>query len=149
MVRTHGTVVGRMLMGLLFVFSGIGIYAEQTIVFTAAYYDSLGIPLAWLLVYVVIFVKIVGGGALMFGYRTGMAAGALIVFTIIATLAAHMSLEDINLFKNLAIIGGLLYVMAYGPGEGWSLVDRKSNGSSLGDKDTVPIDSTNPTSQSM
>jgi uncharacterized membrane protein YphA (DoxX/SURF4 family) len=40
---------------------------------------------------------------------------------LLATLIAHTDINDINLFKNLAIIGGLLYVLAYGAGEGWKM----------------------------
>lgn len=120
MLRTHGTMVGRMLMGLLFFFSGVGILLGGT-AGTVGFYESLGVPMASLMVWVVVAVKIGAGGALMLGYRTCYAALALIAFTIIATLLVHMDLEDINLFKNLAIIGGLMYVLAYGPGEGWKL----------------------------
>ena len=47
-----------------------------------------------------------------------------------ATLAFHLSPAvgpvnlfgfQMDLFKNLAIMGGLLYAMAYGPGDGWKL----------------------------
>jgi uncharacterized membrane protein YphA (DoxX/SURF4 family) len=53
---------------------------------------------------------------LMVGYRVGVAASALILFTLGTTLIAHMDPNDTNLFKNLAIVGGLLYVVAYGKG---------------------------------
>ncbi len=68
-----------------------------------------------------IAVKILAGGALMLGYRTGLAAALLLGFTALTILFAHLNPDDINLWKNLAIIGGLLYAMAYGPGEGWKL----------------------------
>jgi uncharacterized membrane protein YphA (DoxX/SURF4 family) len=112
--------VGRMLIGLLFVFSGIGIVLngvgglESMLV-------SRGLPMAALLAWVVIIVKVGAGAALMLGYRTRDAAMALLVFTGLATLLYHLNLEDINLFKNLAIVGGLLYVYVYGPGDGWRL----------------------------
>lgn len=125
MFRTHGTMIGRMLLGLLFLFSGIGmimmLVGDEGLSGTITYYSSLGLPLAGLLVYLVILFKVVAGGALILGIKTDYAALALIVFTVLTILLAHLSLEDINLFKNLAIIGGLLYVLAYGPGEGWSL----------------------------
>lgn len=120
MLLTTGTTVGRMLMGLLFVFSGVGILMGGTSG-TAAYFSSLGLPLAGLLVWVVLAIKIGAGGALMLGYRVGAAAALLILFTLGATLVAHLNPEDTGLWKNLAIIGGLLYVMAYGAGAGWKL----------------------------
>lgn len=120
LVQSHGVMLGRMLMGFLFVFSGIGIITGG-IENTKAFYESVGIPMAGLLVYAVIAIKIGAGGALMVGYRTGLAAGLLILFTLLATIVAHLSLDDTNLFKNLAIVGGLIYAIAYGPGHGWKI----------------------------
>ena len=115
MVRTKGIPVARALMGLLFVFSGIGMLFIQGPAATAGYFDSMGVPMAGLLVWVVIAIKLGAGGALMAGYKVADAAMLLIVFTLLSTVVAHMSLEDINLFKNLAIVGGLLYAIAYAP----------------------------------
>ncbi|MCB9811806.1 DoxX family protein [Candidatus Nomurabacteria bacterium] len=121
MMRTHGTMVGRMLIGLLFVYSAVGMIMSGT-GNTAAYFMSAGVPLASLMVWVVLAVKIVGGGALMLGIRTEQAAMALIVFTLAATWFGHVNPTDsISILKNLAIVGGLLYTLAYGPGEGWKL----------------------------
>lgn len=113
MMRSKGIPVARVLLGLLFVFSGIGMLFMQGPAATAGYFDSMGVPMAGLLVWVVIAIKLGAGGALMAGYRVADAAALLIVFTLLATFVAHMSLEDINLFKNLAIIGGLMYAIAY------------------------------------
>lgn len=117
LVRDKGTKLGRILIGLLFFGSGMGILlATDGPANTASYFDSLGIPMAGLMVWAVIVLKIGAGLAIMIGYRVGLASALLIGFTAIATMLAHRSFEDINLFKNLAIIGGLLYMMAYGPG---------------------------------
>lgn len=112
--------VGRMLIGLLFVFSGVGMVLNG-VDGVVGMIDSRGLPMASLLAWVVIFVKVAAGAALMLGYRTRDAALALIIFTGLVTLLYHLDLEDINLFKNLAIVGGLLYVYVYGPGDGWRL----------------------------
>lgn len=119
-MRTYGTLLGRALMGLLFVFSGANMFLGGA-ANTATYFDSMGVPLAALMVWVVITIKVGAGSALILGYRVGLAASLLILFTLGTILVAHMNLSDMNLFKNLAIIGGLCYVIAYGPGEGWKL----------------------------
>ena len=124
MVQTYGTTLGRMLMGLLFAFSGVGTFLGG-VESTAGYFASVGIPMSALVVWLVIILKIGAGGALILGYRVGLAAIALILFTLVATAIAHLSFEDQNLFKNLAIVGGLLYVLAYGAGEGWSVGKSK------------------------
>ena len=114
MVQTKGVVIGRMLMGLLFLSAGVGMLMAE-----GGPAASVGLPMAGLMVWLVVAIKIVAGGLLILGKHVGNAACALIVFTALATLLAHRDLADMNLFKNLAIIGGLLYVMAFGAGR-WS-----------------------------
>lgn len=125
-LRNYGTLLARILMGLMFLSSGLTILFINGTAGTAAYYTSLGIPAAAALVWVVLLIKLGAGGALMLGYKTELAASALIGFTLIATGVAHMDVNDAGLWKNLAVIGGLLYTMAYGAGEGWSLDNQKS-----------------------
>tara|TARA_B100000508_G_scaffold88136_1_gene68603 strand:- start:273 stop:569 length:297 start_codon:yes stop_codon:yes gene_type:complete len=79
--------------------------------------ESMGVPLAGIVVWLVMAAKIGAGGAIILGKRVGLAAAVLIGFTVLATLVAHVSpFDEISVLKNLAIIGGLLYLMAYGPG---------------------------------
>jgi putative oxidoreductase len=119
-VRTHGSKFGRVLIGLLFLVSGLLMLTVQGPAAVGGYFASLGIPMAGLVAWAVIVLKIVAGGAIVIGKRTTEAAAALIIFTLIATLLGHMSVETdpmfpIGLLKNLAIVGGLLYLMAFGP----------------------------------
>lgn len=109
MIRAHGAVVGRILLGLLFFASGASILFMSGVSGTASMIEMKGLPMAMLLAWVVVLVKIVAGGALMLGREVQKAALALMAFTILATLFYHMDMQDINLFKNLAIIGGLMY----------------------------------------
>ncbi len=113
-VRTKGTILGRILMGLLFFGSGLTMLLLQTPTGVAGYFMSLSIPMAGIVAWLVIILKIAAGGAIMLGYRVGLAAATLILFTLTATMLAHQSFEDPGLLKNLAIVGGLLYLLAYG-----------------------------------
>lgn len=119
LVRDKGTKLGRILIGFLFFMSGVGIILGGPAA-TASWYDAAGIPLAGLVVWLVVLLKIGAGTAIMIGKRVGLASALLIGFTILATLIAHMDFSDpmqlTQALKNLAIIGGLLYLMAYGPG---------------------------------
>ncbi len=124
MMRTHGTLVGRTLIGLLFLVSGGGMLlggAEGV----AGMIASKGLPLASLIAWVVILTKVLGGAALILGYRVGCAAAALFIFTALTIVLFHNAFIDPTqqtaALKNLSIMGGLLYVMAYGAGEGWRI----------------------------
>jgi putative oxidoreductase len=124
MLESTGILVGRSLIGVLFLVSGYGMFAGG-VAGTAGYFASVGIPMAGIAAWVAIIIKICGGLALILGYRVGLAAGALILFTLGASYFGHHDLSDqmnqIAVMKNLAIIGGLLYVMAFGAGTGWRL----------------------------
>ncbi len=120
-MQTKGVVIGRVLIGLLFFVSGLGMLTGGP-AGTTAYFTSLGIPLAGLVVWLVIILKIAAGGAIVIGKRVGLAAFTLIAFTALATIIGHFGLGEnaefdmIGVTKNLAIIGGLLYMIAYGAG---------------------------------
>jgi putative oxidoreductase len=122
MLRTHGTLVGRVLIGLLFLLAGYNkLSGDAGVNGFASGLDGMGLPVPVLLAWLVVLIEIVGGAALILGYRVGHAAGALLIFTFLTLVVVHNSMNDPMLFKNLAIMGGLLYVMAYGAGDGWRL----------------------------
>ncbi len=123
-LQSNGILLGRTLIGLLFLYTGYGMLtggAEGT----SAYFASVGVPMAALAYWVVLAVKLGGGLALVLGYKVEHAAIALILFTLGATYFGHSDwsqpMNDVATLKNLAIVGGLLYVMAFGAGTGWKL----------------------------
>ena len=72
-----------------------------------------------------VIIELVGSILLIIGWKTRQVAWLLMLFVIIATLMAHRFWEfdaaqmtnQLNHFlKNLAIVGGLLFVAAFGPG---------------------------------
>jgi len=119
-LRKNGIVLGRFLLALLFVYSGVNMLLGG-ISNTTGYFDSIGIPMAGIAALLVIAVHIGGGICLMLGVKTEEAALTLLVFTVLTILFVHRDTTDMHLWKNLSIIGGLFYVMAYGAGDGWRL----------------------------
>jgi putative oxidoreductase len=63
------------------------------------------------------------GLALLLGFRARAAAAALAAFTLVAAIGFHAQAGDLNqsihFMKDLAIAGGLLQIVAFGPG-GWA-----------------------------
>ncbi|OGA07164.1 MAG: hypothetical protein A3D95_06800 [Betaproteobacteria bacterium RIFCSPHIGHO2_12_FULL_69_13] len=115
--------VARILFGVLFLVPGIRF--AMTFGPTVAYFTRLGFPAPELMVWLAIIIEIVGGLVLITGWQTKWASWLLILYVVIATAMAHRFWEfdaaqqfnQLNhLLKNLAIIGGLLYVVIQGPG---------------------------------
>jgi len=110
--------LGRLLIALLFLFAGVGkIFAPAM---TQGYIASAGLP-APLLAYLIAIVVEVGGGALLLvGFQTRPVAVAVAIFTLAAALGFHHNFADqnqlIHFLKNIAIVGGLLQVVAFGAG---------------------------------
>ena len=76
-----------------------------------------GLPLAGLLAVGTIVFQLLGSIALLIGYKAKLGALLLILFLIPASLAFHPPTADLTGFlKNIALIGGLLMVVAYGSG---------------------------------
>lgn len=119
--------VGRVLIAILFIPSGVG----KAFAFsgTTGYIASRGLPLPSLGAAIAIFCELGLGLLVLFGYKTRLSALLLAIFTVAAGLffhnywdagAAQVMMQKINFYKNLAIAGGLLSLVAYGAG-GWSL----------------------------
>ena len=114
-IQHYGPVVGRSLLALLFIVTGLGILTN--IPATAGYYTTLGIPAAALVAIVVLLIKLGAGGMLVAGVHAREAAWVLIVFVIGTILIAHTGQGQLIPFlKNLAIIGGLLLIAVHGAG---------------------------------
>lgn len=119
--------IGRIFLSLIFILSGFGKIGDFSV--TRQYMGSVGIPLTGIMLVLAIIFELVGGFSLLLGYKARWGAGILIVFLILATGFFHLNLGDqnemIQFMKNLAIIGGLLMVVTYGPGE-FSIDNKKA-----------------------
>ncbi len=125
--------VGRALLSAIFLMSVVG--KLQAPAATIGYIASVGLPFPSLAYGIAVLIELAGGLALLVGYRTQIAAGALAVYTLAAAVGFHSNLADLNqfihFFKNVAIAGGLLQVVAFGAG-GFSLdAYRRGKGSEV------------------
>lgn len=112
-------VVGRLLLAAIFLLSGFGKLANPA--GTIGYIASSGLPLPEVAYAGAVFVEVILAAALVLGYRTRLVAAAIGGFTLVTAFAFHFNLGDqnqfIHFFKNIAIAGGLLQVVALGGGK--------------------------------
>ena len=82
--------------------------------------------------YLVAAIDLIGGLCVLVGFKTRCASIALIIFVILTLFIAHNFWvmegaprvgNQVNFYKNLAIIGGLLLLYVHGPGR-YSLDNR-------------------------
>ena len=118
----------RILLATLFIAAGLN--KMMNFQATASFMSSAGIPATSGLLVMTILLELFAGAMILIGYHARLAAALLVIFLIPVTLIFHNPLaatdpamvqQQMNhLLKNLAIIGGLLYLIAFGSG-GWSL----------------------------
>jgi putative oxidoreductase len=117
------SLIGRLLLALLFIPAGISKISgfEGTV----GYIASVGLPLPTLAAVGTIVLEIGVGLMLALGWKTRWAALALAAFTLLATVIFHnfwampadkAFVQQLMFFKNIAVVGGLLVVVAFGAG---------------------------------
>jgi putative oxidoreductase len=114
---------GRILLALIFVLSG---YSKLgAIDATAAQMAAHGIPLSQILVWGAVALELGGGLMLMTGLWTRLVATALSLYTLVLAFIFHaywtmpeaaVRTQHAAFFEHLAMVGGLLYVVAFGAG---------------------------------
>lgn len=117
-------VLSRLLVAAIFLVSASGKLANFS--GTAQMMSVAGFPIAQFFLVAAIFVELMGGLLLLVGFQTRLAAMALIVFLMPATLIFHASQigdpaqaqqQMVHVLKNLAIMGGLLKFFVDGAGD--------------------------------
>lgn len=122
-LRSFVTLIARWCIAAIFIFAGASkfIFFDQT----AAYMASKGFTAIPLFLVGAALLELIGGLSLIFGYKTRFGAAILLLFLIPTTAIFHdfwnvagdeRALQQIMFFKNLAIFGGLLYILCDGPG---------------------------------
>jgi putative oxidoreductase len=114
---------GRLLISTIFIFSGLSKIPGHAAM--AGFAASKGLPAADLAIWVAALVEILGGLAILLGFQARIGAWVLFLYLIPVSVVFHnfwalqgMEKMDnqIHFFKNIAIMGGLLFVAAFGAG---------------------------------
>jgi len=114
--------IGRILLGWIFVRSGYGkIFDIPTY---AATFPARGLPT--FLAYIAVPAEFFGGIALILGLATRYVVLVMVIFMLVATFSSHRYWEftdvavrraqDSSFYKNIAMLGGLLFLFVGSPG---------------------------------
>lgn len=117
------TFVARLCLAAVFIWAAAGkiMFYEMN----AQYMASKGLTMIPAFLFGAALVEALGGLSLVLGYKTRLGAAILLLFLIPTTLIFHdfwnaegaaRLPEQVNFMKNLAIFGGLLYVLVHGAG---------------------------------
>lgn len=115
--------IGRVLIALIFAY--FGYMKAMNFGGTIGYFAKWGFPLPQAAAALAVIFELGGGILLIIGWKTRWVAWALALYTVIATAVAHRYWtyppdqafnQMSHFFKNVSLIGGLLYVAAFGPG---------------------------------
>ncbi len=108
----------RVLLSILFIVAGYG--KLTAIGGTAGFFGSIGLPMPTATAVIVGLVELVGGLAVLVGFKTRIAAVVLALFVLAATAIAHLDFSQagnvLMTQKNLAITGGFLLLAVLGAG---------------------------------
>ena len=124
--------IARVLLALMFVTAGffklIGLQG------TAGYIGSVGLPAPMLLAVAAGVLELGAGLLIIVGWQARWAGLALAAFTLVATMLFHnfwampadqQMMQQLMFMKNVSVVGGLLFVFAFGAGS-LSLDARRS-----------------------
>ncbi len=115
--------VARILLAAIFISAGLSKLAgfEGTV----GYIASKGLPIPSLIAVLTIAVEVLGGIAIVIGYKVRVAGLMLAVFTLLAGFIFHnfwavpadqAYIQNIMFMKNLSMAGGLLLLTVFGAG---------------------------------
>ena len=123
LLQKYGPLAARILLAQIFIVSGIGKIGGFA--GTAGFMAGAGLPFAPVLLTLTIALELGGGILLVLGWQARWVAAAFFGFTFLTAMIFHPFWNSDpasifgqlnNFMKNLAIMGGMLYVVVHGPG---------------------------------
>lgn len=119
----YTSLLGRILLSIVFLLSGVMKITAFSQILPVM--QAKGFPLPGVSLGIAAAIELIGAALLITGYQARISAWVLLVYLIIATFVFHnfwaaqgmeQQTQLINFLKNVAIMGGLLMVAAFGPG---------------------------------
>ena len=109
--------IGRILLSALFLIEGLGkVSAQENVVM---YMEDYGVP--GILFVPATILEILFPLFLMVGYKTKLAASVMALFTFAVAIIFHTDFDEgmqmIFFLKDIAIAGGFMIIIVYGPGK--------------------------------
>lgn len=115
-LQAFSALLGRLFLAMIFIQSGLSKMSDYAA--TQSYMDAMGVSSA--LLPLVIALEVVGGIAIVIGFKARLVALAMAGFSLLSALLFHTNFSDqtqtIMLMKNIAIAGGFLMIVAHGAG---------------------------------
>ena len=106
--------VGRIMISAIFLFSGVNKVFNYDV--TTGWMESFGVP-GFLLIPAII-VEIIFPILIIIGYQTRIAAGGLLLFSLITAFIFHFDFSNqmqiIAFLKNVGLAGGMLFLVVHG-----------------------------------
>src|ERR1700681_3160077 len=116
--KTYLLPIARLLMCGLFIWDGILQLRDPG--GTAQYFASLDVPVPEVAIWVSIAIHLLGGLAILVGFKTRWAAALLALYCLGTAFAVHLPAGDtdnmINFYKELVMPGGFPQVISFGAG---------------------------------
>ncbi len=122
--KTDGAALaGRILLSIIFIVSACAKIMEWN--GTVHMMAAKGLPFPAVLLGISTAIELIGGLAMLLGLYSRLSATIVFLYLIPVTLIMHnfwsvpasqMNIQLVNFLKNLAIMGGLLFLSGFGPG---------------------------------
>ena len=129
LMKKYIPLTGRILFSLIFLLTIMSHFKKEAIDFAG----SKGVPVPGFLVPLSGIIAFLGGLSIVLGYKTKVGALLIILFLIPVTFFMHdfwnesnpqqMQMQMANFMKNIALLGGALLILYFGPGP--VSIDRK------------------------
>lgn len=122
-IKEWGPLVGRVMISTIFLMSGL--MKIGNFVGTSGYMAKMGVPMSDIALAVTIIVEVGGAAMIIVGWNARLGAAALFLWMVPVSLMFHafwavpqaeMQTQMAMFMKNLAMMGAMLMIMAYGSG---------------------------------